>query len=143
MIYNLYIFNRDGVCLLYHEWNRPIRTADSREADQKLMFGFLFSLKQVVSKLTPDHGMPGFHACATNKFKLNYFETASGLRIVLNTDPRCGDMREALRFIYSSIYVEYASKNPLYTPGEPLDSELFTATLDRYVRGLPGFSSGA
>ena len=143
MIYNVYIYNKHGVCLLYHEWSRAIRTADSPSADQKLMFGFLFSLKQVVSKLTPDNGTPGFHACQTNRFKLNYFETATGLRFVLNTDPQCGDMRAALQHIYSAIYVEYASKNPLYAAGAPLDSDEFIGALDKYVRSLPAFATAA
>ena len=28
------------------------------------------------------------------------------------------DMREALRYIYAQIFVEYLTKNPLYNPGE-------------------------
>lgn len=41
------------------------------------------------------------------------------VQLILITDPRMGDLREALRFIYNNIYVEYVVKNPLYTPGEP------------------------
>lgn len=141
MIYNMYIFNRDGACLFYREWHRSHRTVETPEADQKLMFGFLFSLKQIVNKLTPQNGMPGFHACQTNKFKLNYFETASGLRFVLNTDLQAGDMRECLRHIYGGLYVEYASKNALYKLGEPLDNELFVQSVDQYIRSLPSFAS--
>lgn len=143
MIFNLYVYNKHGVCLLYHEWKRLNLAAGSAAADQKLMFGFLFSLKQIVSKLTPESGMPGFHACSTNKFKLNYYETATGLRFVLNTDPQSGDMRECLRHIYSNIFVEFASKNPLYAPGDPLDNEIFIQALDGYVRSLPAFASAA
>lgn len=95
----------------------------------------------IVNKLTPQNGMPGFHACQTNKFKLNYFETASGLRFVLNTDLQAGDMRECLRHIYGGLYVEYASKNALYKLGEPLDNELFVQSVDQYIRSLPSFAS--
>lgn len=41
------------------------------------------------------------------------------LQIVLVTDPKMGDLRDALNYIYSNIYVEYVVKNPLYTPGQP------------------------
>jgi Sybindin-like family len=48
----LYIFNRAGVCLLYREWNRPLRTLDPQQ-DHKLMFGLLFSLRSFTTKIDP------------------------------------------------------------------------------------------
>lgn len=48
----MYVFNRNGVCLLYREWNRPLRTLDAQQ-DQKLMFGLLFSLKSLTAKMDP------------------------------------------------------------------------------------------
>ena len=52
MIYSFYIYNRDGVCLYYREWSRPKKVSNLMQ-DQKLMFGFLFSLKQLVLKMSP------------------------------------------------------------------------------------------
>ena len=52
-------------------------------------------------------------------YRLHYFESASGLRFVLTTDLAATDMREALRHIYSQIYVECLTKNPLYRPESP------------------------
>lgn len=43
----------------------------------------------------------------------------SEMQIILVTHPKTGDLREALKYIYS-IYVEYVVKNPLYTPGTPI-----------------------
>lgn len=48
----LYVFNRGGVCLLYREWHRPLRTLDPTQ-DQKLMFGLLFSLRSFTAKIDP------------------------------------------------------------------------------------------
>jgi hypothetical protein len=58
------------------------------------------------------------------------------VQLILITDPRMGDLRDALKYIYSNIYVEYVVKNPLYTPGQPFKCELFNATLDQYVKTL-------
>ncbi|KAI5072122.1 hypothetical protein GOP47_0012228 [Adiantum capillus-veneris] len=77
-----------------------------------------------------------FHAFSTNTYKLSLLETPSGIKIVLVTDPGMGDLREALRHIYSNIYVEYVIKNPLYKPSEHFRCELFNAALDQYVKTL-------
>ncbi|CAI5952466.1 unnamed protein product, partial [Closterium sp. NIES-65] len=60
-----------------------------------------------------------FHSFRTNTYKLNYLETPSGIKIILVTDPKMSDLRDALKHIYTNIYVEYVIKNPLYVPGEP------------------------
>lgn len=54
MIYNLYIFSRTGTCLFYTEWYRPFSSLrDLPDEDRKLMFGLLFSLKQLMNKASP------------------------------------------------------------------------------------------
>lgn len=143
----LYVFNRGGVCLLYREWNRPLRTLDANQ-DQKLMFGLLFSLRSFTAKMDPTSVekvnlgaplLPGegcsFHCFRTNTYKLNFMETPSGIKIILVTHPKTGDLRESLRYIYN-IFVEYVVKNPLYVPGTPIKCELFNTNLDKYVKTL-------
>ena len=120
--------------LFYKEFSRPAGVKDMKE-EHKLMFGFLFSLKQLVGKMSPKKG-GGFYACSTNAYKLHYFETASGLRFVLTTDLAAADMREALRYIYSQIFVEYLTKNPLYQPGELISCPLFIQKLGLYLDSL-------
>ena len=99
--------------------------------------------------------------------RLNYYETASNLKFVMNTDPAVTHpiVRDLLAKIYSQvritsssmfsngkpvrnevlsffqIYVEYALKNPLYTPGEPIESEIFAAKLDELVKSASFFKS--
>lgn len=46
------IYNRKGEALFYKEWSRPLAVKDLVE-DHKLMYGFLFSLKQLVGKMSP------------------------------------------------------------------------------------------
>ena len=162
-LYSIAIYDRHGTPLFFREWSRPQGVKDMRE-EHKLMFGFLFSLKQLVGKMSPKKYAPcftprkkgvafasdathvsnlrvvsrggGFHACSTSAYRLHYFETASGLRFVLTTDLAAVDMREALRHIYAQIYVECLTKNPLYTTGEPISCPLFTQTLDRFTQSL-------
>lgn len=81
--------------LLAQEWGRPKRSEKQTAEDHKLMFGFLFSLKQLVQKLAPRGASGGFHTCSTSTYKLNYFETPSGFRFVLCTDLRSGAPRRS------------------------------------------------
>eukprot|EP00884_Botryococcus_braunii_P020759 jgi/Botrbrau1/7367/Bobra.0316s0013.2 len=102
-----------------------------------MMFGLFFSLKTFTAAMDPrapegddrqQLGAPlrigeacGFHSFRANNYKLHFFESPSGLKIVLNTDPEVGDLREQLSHIYGSIYVPYAMKNPGYTPRDPIE----------------------
>ncbi|KAL3728540.1 hypothetical protein ACJRO7_033175 [Eucalyptus globulus] len=76
-----------------------------------------------------------FHSFRTNTYKLSFLESPSGINIILVTHPRTGDLREALKYIYS-LYVEYVAKNPLYDPGTPIRCDLFNTNLDQYVRSI-------
>ena len=52
----IYIFNRNGVCLYYHAWHRPLTTLSAPQ-DHKLMFGLLFSLRSFTLKMDPTRSL--------------------------------------------------------------------------------------
>jgi len=79
-------------------------------------------------------------AYKTSVYKLHYYETASGLRFILNTDPNVGSMKEMLKQIYSQIYVEFVVRNPLARLEDKIDNEAFVKALDRYIRNLAVFN---
>jgi trafficking protein particle complex subunit 1 len=92
MIYCFYLFNRDGVCLYYEDWNR-VRKPKSIPEEHKLIFGLLFSLKATVLAMSPKQATEGLHCYTTATYKLNYFETMTGLKFVLITDPTVPSLR--------------------------------------------------
>ncbi|TKY45288.1 Trafficking protein particle complex subunit 1 [Spatholobus suberectus] len=127
----MYVFNRDGVCLLYREWNRPVQPGNAHN-DCKRVLGLIFAMKSFTTKMDPTSAekenpsapqLPGqgcsFHSFRTNTYKLGLMESPSGIKIVLVTHPRTGDLRESLNYIYN-LYVEYVVKNPFYTPESPI-----------------------
>ncbi|KND05007.1 TRAPP subunit BET5 [Spizellomyces punctatus DAOM BR117] len=162
-IYNLYIFDRHCKCVSFTSWTKPRTTATSPESsspgdvtqgtakgaigatgmsleeEAKLVYGVVFSLRNLVSKLNAKPGSEGFISYRTNAYKLHYFETPTGLKFVMNTDPHMDSMRDALRMMYSHIYVEYVTKNPLQRLDGPIENELFRNNLQKFVRSLPGF----
>ena len=76
-IYNLYVFDRNGSLLFYHEWIRRKHTSMSKEEEAKLLYGMLFSLKSFSAKLSPVDMKQGFSSYKTNVYRLSLFETPS------------------------------------------------------------------
>ena len=119
----------------------------------KLLFGALFSLRNIASKLTSnvniidntsqqlDFQKQNFlKSFATENYRAHYFETLSGLKFVLLTDPTIEDMQRHLHEIYSNFYVEFVAKNPLspvdFRPGQLVGNEKFINSVDNYILSL-------
>ncbi|KAJ3046794.1 Trafficking protein particle complex subunit 1 [Rhizophlyctis rosea] len=109
------------------------------EEEAKLVYGVVFSLRNLLSKLSNTPGAEGFTSYRTNVYKLHYFETPTSLKFVMNTDSSMDGMREALRLIYANIYVDYVVKNPLANVEGQITNDLFKTALQKFIRGIPGF----
>lgn len=73
--------------------------------DAKLIFGTVFSLRNMVRKLGGDDD--AFISYRTGQYKLHYYETPSNLRFALLTEPGAPGMRNVLHQIYINLWVEY------------------------------------
>mmetsp|Transcript_33678 Transcript_33678/g.74582 ORF Transcript_33678/g.74582 Transcript_33678/m.74582 type:complete len:165 (+) Transcript_33678:139-633(+) len=148
--FNLYIYNRQGVCIHYQEWYRPKHVthgAGTLLDDQKQMFGLFWTLSNLCATVDPKCstraplGAPRkigegsrFNSFTTNNYKLHFFETATGFKIVLNTSREAGDMRELLSTLYDDLFVEHVVKNPAYTPGTQVSIDSFNAALNAFFK---------
>ncbi|XP_038604859.1 trafficking protein particle complex subunit 1-like [Tachyglossus aculeatus] len=102
-VHNLYLFDRNGVCLHYSEWHRNKHAGIPKEEEYKLMYGMLFSIRSFISKMSPLDMKEGFLAFQTSRYKLHYYETPTGLKVVMNTDLGMGSIRDVLHHIYSGV----------------------------------------
>ncbi|GIL90691.1 hypothetical protein Vretimale_15775 [Volvox reticuliferus] len=148
--FNIYIFNRQGTCIYYHEWFRPKSVkqgAGTLQDDQKQMFGLFWTLSNFCATMDPkDQDKPQlgtprkigqgckFRSFTTNSYKCNFLEVPSGIKLVLNTHREAPDLTDVLQALYDDIFVEYVVKNPMYVPGQPFQSEQFVNALNAFLR---------
>ncbi|GAM29007.1 hypothetical protein SAMD00019534_121830, partial [Acytostelium subglobosum LB1] len=141
MIYNIYIFNKSGVCIYYEEWNRKKPSSNLAE-EQKLLFGMLYSLKSFLSKSSPRPMDPStaFHCFKTTTYKLHFYETLSSVKFIILTDPNTPDLRDELKKVYSTVFIDYVIKNPLYEPNSIIKCELFITHLNQMIKQIPYYN---
>ncbi|KAL7499983.1 hypothetical protein ACHAWT_010924 [Skeletonema menzelii] len=136
-VHAIHIFDRKGKTLFTKRYTGK-KQAAAQDAElvaeqRKLIFGMLFSLRELVGSLTPEGKTPSLHSVKTGAGTLHCYETMSGIRIALYTNNKPimntlgarkgGEQRDtsfqgALKYIYSEIWVECVVRSPLYRPGD-------------------------
>lgn len=145
VVFNLYIFNRQGICIHYREWSRPKDVkhgAGSQQDDQKQLFGLLWTMNNFCSTMNPREtskpqlGQPrrigegcSFKSFTTTTYKCHYLELPSGTKLALNTTRDIGDLRDLLLML-NDLLVDRVVKSPTYEPGAPFKVEQFDTGVD-------------
>ncbi|KAL9190722.1 hypothetical protein ACHAXT_000428 [Thalassiosira profunda] len=144
-VYALHIFDRKGKTLFTKRYaatkQQPSQDAEMLAEQRKLIFGMLYSIRELMGSLTPEGVSPSLHSVKTGAGTLHCYETISGLRIALYTnnnpimntigaratgaDASRTAFQTALKHIYSEIWVDCVVRSPLYRPEdiqvEPLE----------------------
>lgn len=116
-----------------------------KDEEFKLVYGMLVSLRAFAKQLSSTevqmlgdpHILRGYR---TSAYKMNYFETSTSLKFVLNTDPDAVGVDDLLHDIYVT-YVKTVVKNPLScVDDDNVESELFYSKLDSIVKGHPCYT---
>ena len=140
-IYNIYIFNKHGTCLYYKAWNaKKSNKSLSQDEEFKLMYGMIFSIKSFISRMSEKTSKDSFVSYKTSHYKLHFYESPTGIKIILNTDTAIGNLLNTLQHIYRKIFVEYVTYNPECKPDCWVESELFASELNDYVKRLNFFA---
>uniref|UniRef100_A0A6U6GZU1 Trafficking protein particle complex subunit n=1 Tax=Odontella aurita TaxID=265563 RepID=A0A6U6GZU1_9STRA len=142
-IHSLNIFDRRGKTLFTKTYSsaaaqqqQQLQANNTSDEDplseqRKLVFGMLFSLRELVGSLTPEDEPAALHSIRTGASTIHNYETSSGLRFSMfatnDADGRGGPdapaIRDALRHIYTDIWVETVVRSPLYRPGNMLSAD--------------------
>lgn len=111
------------------------------DEEAKLVYGVILSLRHMVKRLSRRDEQ--FTSYRTSTYKLHLYETLSGYKFVMLSDPSAEGLRFTLRQIYSGPFVDYIVRNPLVpmdSREQGIDNEHFRATVDRMIRGLSVFA---
>ncbi|KAJ4353776.1 Trafficking protein particle complex subunit BET5 [Didymosphaeria variabile] len=165
VLYSFYIFDRHTECIYSRRWT-PTRPASSSSKaprptsnastlsdpngdttaaqkakyadDEKLIFGLVFSLRNMVQKLGGQDDT--FLSYRTGEYKLHYYETPTRMKFVMLTDTKLNNLRPYLHQIWANLYVEYVVKNPLAPVEHPggigVANELFERALELFVTSV-------
>ncbi|PCH43661.1 snare-like protein [Wolfiporia cocos MD-104 SS10] len=115
-------------------------TGLSFDEEAKLVYGVVLSLRNLIKKLSGRDEQ--FVHYRTSTYKLHLYETLSGYKFVMLSDPNVDSLRFVLRQIYSGPFLEYVVRNPLITMDsreQGIDNEYFRTSTDRMVKSLTVF----
>jgi len=110
------------------------------EEQRKLVFGMLYSLGELIGKLSPEDENASLQSVETGAATVHNYETISGLRFALYTSINVPNSKtsalspgnkhsssaasddskyvhDALRHVYANIWVECVVRSPMYKPG--------------------------
>ncbi|KAF9465061.1 TRAPP complex subunit bet5, partial [Collybia nuda] len=110
------------------------------DEEAKLVYGVILSLRNMIRKIS---GRQAFVNYRTSTYKLHVYETISGYKFVMLSDPSTDSLRFVLRQIYVGPFLEYVVRNPLVRMDSRdygVDNEYFRSSVDRLVRGLSVFA---
>jgi len=77
----------------------------------------------------------GIEVLETSSFRLQCFQTLTGTKFLLYTEPGQPNVDLTMKKIYE-LYADYVMKNPFYQSEMPVRCERFDRTVDQYVRGV-------
>ncbi|KAJ7218013.1 TRAPP complex subunit bet5, partial [Mycena pura] len=105
------------------------------DEEAKLVYGVILSLRNMVKKISGRDEQ--FTNYRTSAYKLHVFESISGYKFVMLSDPASESLRFLLRQLYVGPFLEYVVRNPLVQMDSReygIDNEYFRASVDRLVR---------
>ncbi|CAM9167764.1 unnamed protein product [Choristocarpus tenellus] len=129
MFLQLFVVNKSGG-LIYNQNLSP--AAPKLSSNDWLRLGSTFhSLHAIASQVSPVPSS-GIEKLETDTFKLQSFQTLTGVKFVITAEAGTPDLGEVLQGIYE-LYTDYVLKNPFYELEMPIRCELFTSHLEELI----------
>lgn len=123
---------RDAFEVLEDKSNFPVQLKFGRPkmtTNEKIFLASMFyPLFAIASQLSPEPKSSGIEVLEADTFRLNCFQTLTGVKIMVFSDPPQTGVEILLKKIYE-LYSDFALKNPFYSLEMPIRCELFDTNL--------------
>lgn len=120
--------SRDAMQVLADEANYPINLKFARPkltTNEKIFQASMFyPLYALACQLSPEARSSGIEVLEADNFRMNCFQTLTGVKFMVISDPKQTGIEALLHRIYE-LYSDYALKNPFYSLEMPIRCELF------------------
>lgn len=121
MIFSVLVINKAGGLV----YQKTLNEGHSKlTVNDYLVFASSFQSIHAISTGLSKKGNSGIHYLSTKYFNLHCFQSLTGIKFILISDPQVTDAKEMLSLVYTH-YSDYAMKNPFHTMEMPIKSDLF------------------
>ncbi|KAK5582786.1 hypothetical protein RB653_004372 [Dictyostelium firmibasis] len=129
-INSIYILNKAGTLIYQNDFGNTEKLSHN----SYIRLGSTFhSLHAIASNLSPVSGSSsGIEVIETEAFKLQCFQTHTGIKFYVIADPNHQQLEELLHGVYE-LYTDYVLKNPFYEIEMQIRCDLFDYKLLRLL----------
>ncbi|KAF9918016.1 hypothetical protein BX616_010600 [Lobosporangium transversale] len=135
MIFSIYIINKAGGLVYNKDYSDGLSKLTSNE--YLVLAGTFHGVHAITSKISPVPGSSGIEMLETDTFRIHCFQTLTGTKFLLVTDPQQPSVDHTMKKIYE-VYSDYCVKNPFQNPEMPIRSEQFDVHLLKLVKSVGG-----
>lgn len=139
MIHSFYIYDRHCECIYSRDYAEGTINKNNDSDTSKLLFGILYSLKNIASKLGDSESFSNsMKSFATGGMRVHMMELATGLRFILVSGLEVDNLQGVLHELYTSHYLKWVVYNGL-SPVEMKSQKIggmFISETDKYLQAV-------
>ncbi|KAI9869072.1 MAG: hypothetical protein M1813_002896 [Trichoglossum hirsutum] len=138
VVFALIIINKAGGLIYQRDFHEGLTKLSIN--DYLILAGTFHGIHAITSRLIPPQLLPpppqkatGIEILESEAFRLQCFQTLTGTKFLLFTEPHQMNADAVLRRVYE-LYADYVMKNPFYQNEMPIRCEAFDRHLGSYVK---------
>ena len=137
VVFSLIIINKAGGLVYNREFSNALNKISVN--DLLVLAGTFHGVHAITKSLTPSAvGVPskertGIEVLESSSFRLSCFQTMTGTKFLLFTEPHQPNVDTIMRKVYE-LFADYVTKNPFYQLEMPIRCETFDRHLLSYMR---------